>query len=69
MLLSFIFDEWSSYCQLCFSGNDEKIKNEKELKNWAKLLSTPVDQRGAGIRVSEFKPNDKLMGFILLAVL
>ena len=36
------------------SPDDQKVKGDEELQNWSKLLSTPVDQGGAGINVSKF---------------
>ena len=52
--------------QLNSSGDDEKIQNDNELQNWAKLLNTKVDQGGAGIRVSKLKSSDALTGLNLM---
>ena len=39
------------YRYLQSPGNDERIQDDEELQNWAKLLSTQVDEGGAGIKV------------------
>ena len=48
-----IWGEQPDYLYLQSPGNDEKIQDDEELQNWAKLLSTQVDEGGAGIKVSK----------------